>query len=130
MGVAAAVLAIESTQDLRIEMREAGRVRGRIVAPGGVPPPGLRVSLVPTLLRPSALYPAEEAPVDASGAFEVRGTIGEHELRVLGLPAGWELRTLHPRSGANPALLWLDPGATIADLAVEVAPGRTRQALQ
>ena len=130
VGVAAVVLAVESTQDLRIEMREPGRVRGRIVAPGGVLPPGLRVSLVPTLLRPSALYPAEEAPVDATGAFEARGTIGEHELRVLGLPAGWELRTLHPRSGANPALLWLDPGGTIADLAVEVAPGRTRQALQ
>ena len=130
VGVAAVVLAIESTQDLRIEMHEAGRVRGRIVAPGGALPPGLRVALVPTLLRPSALYPAEEVPVDASGAFDVRGTIGEHEVRVLGLPAGWELRTLQPRSGANPALLWLNPGDGIADLLVEVAPGRTRQALQ
>jgi hypothetical protein len=84
---------------------------------------------VPTLLRPSALYPAEEAPVDASGAFEARGTIGEHELRVLGLPAGWELRTPPSRSGANPPLLWLSPGDAIADLLVEVAPGK-RQALQ
>jgi hypothetical protein len=123
VGVAAVVLAIESTQDLRIEMREPGRVRGRIVAPGGVLPPGLRVSLVPTLLRPSALYPAEEVPVDASGAFEARGTIGEHEVKVLGLPAGWGFRSIHPRSGGNPALLWLNPGDRLAEITVEIGRG-------
>lgn len=123
VGVAAAVLAIESTQDLRIEMREPGRVRGRIVAPGGVLPPGLRVSLVPTLLRPSALYPAEEAPVDASGAFEARGTIGEHEVRVIGLPAGWGFRSMHPRPGGRPALLWLNPGDRLAEITVEIGRG-------
>lgn len=123
VGVAAAVLAVESTQDLRIEMREPGRVRGRIVAPGGALPAGLRVSLVPTLLRPSALYPAEEAPVDASGAFEARGTIGEHEVRVIGLPAGWGLRSMRPRSGGNPALLWLNPGDRLAEITVEIGRG-------
>lgn len=123
VGVAAVVLAIESTQDLRIEMREPGRVRGRIVAPGAALPAGLRVSLVPTLLRPSALYPAEEMPVDASGAFEARGTIGEHEVTVLGLPAGWGLRSMHPRSGGNPALLWLNPGDRLAEITVEIGRG-------
>jgi hypothetical protein len=125
VGVAAAVLAVESAQDLRIELREPGRVRGRFVAPGGALPSGLRVTLVPTILGPSALYPAPEAAVDPSGAFEVGGTIGEHELVVLGLPAGWGLEGMQPRS-ARPGILWLDPGETLADVTVEVAPGRTR----
>ena len=114
VGVAAVVLAVESVQDLRIEVRDPGKVRGRIVAPGGAFPPGLRVALVPTLLRPSALFPAQEAAVDASGAFEVSGTVGEHELTVRGLPPGWTVRSR--------AAIWLDAGQTLADLRVDVGP--------
>jgi hypothetical protein len=116
VGVAAVVLAVESARDLRIDMRETGRVRGRLVAPGGVPPPGLRVVLVPTLLRPSALYPAEEALVDASGAFDARGTIGEHEIAVRGLPAGWVIR--------GPASVWLGAGQTFGDVRLDVGPAK------
>ena len=127
VGVAAVVLAVESAQDVRIEVRQPGKVRGRIVAPGGAIPPGLRVALVPTLLRPSALYPPDEVAVDASGAFEVGGSIGEHEVTVRGLPSGWGLRGLHPpRSGGAPALIWLNPGETVADLTVEIGPGTAR----
>jgi hypothetical protein len=77
------------------------------------------VALVPVILRPSALYPADEAPVDASGAFEAIGTVGEHELTVGGLPAGWSVRGVRPS-------LWLTPGATIDDVRVEVGPGTSR----
>ena len=107
------MLAVESTLDLRIEVREPGRVRGRVVAPGGVVPPGMRVALVPTLLRPSALYPAEEAPVDASGAFDVGGTVGEHEVVVRGTPPGWVVRT---------PPVWLAAGQVIGDLRIDVGP--------
>jgi hypothetical protein len=119
VGIASVALAVESAQDLRIEVREPGRVRGRVVAAGAALPPGLRVALVPVILRPSALYPADEAPVDASGAFEAIGTVGEHELTVGGLPAGWSVRGVRPS-------LWLTPGATIDDVRVEVGPGTSR----
>ena len=115
VGVASVVLAVESAQDLSLEVRQPGAVRGRLVAPGGALPAGLRVVLQPTLLRPSALYPAGEAAVDASGAFEAAGTVGEHELIVQGLPQGWGIR------GARP-LLWLDAAETIDGVRVEIGP--------
>ena len=115
VGVASVVLAVESAQDLRVEVRKPGTVRGRIVAPRGVLPAGLRVVLQPTLLRPSVLYPAAEAEVDASGGFEAAGTVGEHELMVQGLPQGWAIRGTRP-------LLWLDAAETITDVRVEIGP--------
>ena len=115
VGVASVVLAVESAQDLRIEVRPPGHVRGRLVAPGGALPAGLRVSLRPTLLGPSALYPADQAAVDGSGQFDATGTVGEHELNVQGLPEGWIVR------GARP-LLWLDAADTINDVRVEIGP--------
>jgi len=120
VGVASVVLAVESAQDLRLEVREPGRVRGRVVATTGALPAGLRVALLPTILRPSALYPAEEAPVDASGVFEVAGTVGEHELIVRGLPAGWGIRGV-------PSSVWLNPGEAIGEVRVEIGPIASRR---
>jgi hypothetical protein len=124
VGVASVVLAVESAQDLRIEVRDPGRVRGRVVASGGVLPAGLRIALVPTLLRPSVLYPADEAAVDPTGAFEVPGSVGEHEVVVRGMPAGWAVRGVHSAAAPETATLWLGPGETIGDLQVEVGPAR------
>jgi len=123
VGVASVVLAVESAQDLSLEVRQPGAVRGRLVAPGGALPAGLRVVLQPTLLRPSALYPAGEAAVDASGAFEAAGTVGEHELIVQGLPQGWGIRGTRP-------LFWLDAADTITDVRVEIGPRLQSRALQ
>jgi hypothetical protein len=75
----------------------------------------MRVVLQPTLLRPSALYPAEEATVDATGTFDVTGSVGEHELVVQGLPRGWAVL------GARP-LFWLDAADTLTDVRVEIGP--------
>jgi hypothetical protein len=116
IGLASVALAIESAQDLRVELREPGRVRGRLVAAGGALPPGLTVAAVPTLLRPSALYPADEAVLDASGAFDLVGSVGEHEIVVAGLPPGWRVR-------GTPSV-WLAPGETVSDVRVEVGPAR------
>jgi hypothetical protein len=115
VGVASVVLAVESAQDLRIEVHEPGRLHGRLVALGGVLPAGMRVVLQPTLLRPSALYPAEEAAVDATGDFEVTGSVGEHELVVQGLPRGWGVH------GARP-LFWLNAAETLNDVRVDIGP--------
>jgi hypothetical protein len=114
VGLASVVLAVESAQDLRIELREPGRVRGQVVAPRAALPAGLRVALVPTLLRPSALYPPVESPVDATGRFEAAGGVGEHEVMVSGLPRDWVVRRAAP--------LWLAPGGTLADVRVEIGP--------
>jgi hypothetical protein len=114
VGLASVVLAVESAQDLRIELREPGRVHGQVVAARGALPTGLRVALVPTLLRPSALYPAAETPVDAMGRFEAVGGVGEHEIVVSGLPQDWVVRRAAP--------LWLTPGRTLADVRVEIGP--------
>jgi hypothetical protein len=116
VGVASVALAIESVQDLRVELRDPGRVRGRLVAASGPIPAGLSLVLIPTLLRPSALYPAEPAVLDASGAFDVAGGVGEHEIVVAGLPSGWRIR------GAPS--VWLTPGETVRDLRVEVGPAK------
>ena len=121
VGIASVVLAVESAQDLRIDVREPGRVRGRVVASGGALPAGLRVALVPTILRPSALYPADEARVDASGAFEAIGTVGEHDLTLRGVPTGWSVRGVQPS-------LWLTAGTVISHVRVEVGPGTPRGA--
>jgi carboxypeptidase family protein len=115
VGVASVVLAVESAQDLRIEVHEPGRLHGRLVALGGVLPAGMRVVLQPTLLRPSALYPAEEAAVAATGDFEVTGSVGEHELVVQGLPRGWGVH------GARP-LFWLNAAETLNDVRVDIGP--------
>ena len=121
VGLASVPLAIESAQDLRVELHEPGRVRGRLVATGGALPAGLSVAVVPTLLRPSALYPADEAVPDASGAFDLAGSVGEHEIVVRGLPAGWSIRGVRPRT------IWLDAGITTGDVLVEIGPTIRRE---
>ena len=123
VGLASVVLAVESAQDLRIELQPPGGVRGRVIAVSGPLPAALRVALVPTLLRPSALYPAAEATLDAAGAFEVAGSAGEHEVVVRGLPPGWAIRSVRPRRASGGATIWLDAGEMIGDVRVEIGPG-------
>jgi hypothetical protein len=124
IGVASTELAVESAQDLTVVVREPVRVRGRLQPAGDAPlPAGLRVSMVPTLLRPSALYPAEAVAPGANGRFELTSAAGEHELQVEGLPPGWTVRRV--RHGASPAMLkglWLTPETAFEDLRVEIGP--------
>jgi len=129
VGVAASELATEFAQDVRIVLQEPAHVRGRVVtASGGSLPSGLRVTLVPTLLRPSALYAPDEAPVGADGSFDAVGTLGEHQVAVLGLPAGWGLqRVLRDDSAADQGKLWLEAASTVAGVTVEVGPAASRR---
>jgi len=124
IGVVSTDLAIESPQDVRIVVRDPGCVHGRVQVPGGGPvPAGLRLALVPTLLRPSALFPAEPASPDASGRFALAGGPGEHELIVEGLPPGWTVLRIHQgTSTAQLATLWLSPGTTLENVGVDIGP--------
>lgn len=65
----------------------------------------------------------DAAAVDASGSFEVTGTLGEHELVVQGLPQGWGIRGTRP-------LIWLDAAEAIAGVRVEIGPRLQSRALQ
>jgi hypothetical protein len=123
VGLASTELAIESPQDVRIVVREPGHVRGRLTAAGAPLPPGLRVSLVPTLLRPSALYPAEVVTVDAAGRFDLQGGPGGHAIVVDGLPPGLAVTGVrHPASTVGLATVWVTPGGVVADVQVEIGP--------
>jgi hypothetical protein len=125
IGLTSTELAVESVQDLTVVVREPVRVRGRLQPAGDAPlPAGVRVSLVPTLLRPSALYPAEAVAADANGRFELTGATGEHELQVEGLSPGWTVRRI--RRGASPAELkglWVAAETALDELVVEIGPG-------
>jgi hypothetical protein len=123
VGVASAELAIESPQDVRIVVHEPGRVRGRVSTPGGSIPTGLRVSLVPALLRPSALFPAEPMALDAAGGFELSTGPGEHEVIVEGLPPGFVvLRVRSGRSPATASTVWITAATMLDDVQVEIGP--------
>jgi hypothetical protein len=89
----------------------------------------VRLSLVPTILRPSALYPPEPVAPDAEGRFELAGGAGEHDIRVEGVPVSWSVRGIRRKSAANgPPTVWLTPGRTVDDVLVEIgpAPGSSR----
>ena len=120
--MASTQLAIESPQDVRLVVHDRIRVRGEVRTPGGAAlPPGLRVALVPTLLGPSALFPAESVALDAAGTFDLAGGPGEHELHVEGLPAGWSVRRLQQgTSTASLPALWLVPGSPLEGIRVEL----------
>jgi len=124
IGLTSTELAVESVQDLTVVVREPVRLRGRVQPAGDARlPPGVRVVLVPTLLRPSALYPVEPVVAGATGQFELAGAAGEHELLVEGLPRGWAVRRV--RLGASPVglkALWLTPETALDDLLVEIGP--------
>jgi hypothetical protein len=128
IGVVSTELAVESAQDVRIVVREPARVTGQlIVQPGAGLPDRVRVALMPILLRPSALYPADEASADAGGRFDLRGGPGEHELSVRGLPAGWVVRrVMTDRTPVVGGRFWLAAGRTINDVRVEIGPAAAR----
>ena len=132
IGLASTELAIESVQDLRVVVRDPGRVRVRVRAPGGTAlPESVRLSLVPTILRPSALYPPEPVAPDAEGRFELAGGPGEHDIRVEGVTLNWCVRRVEREFVTNgPPAVWLTPGGTVEDVLVEIgpAPGSSRSA--
>jgi hypothetical protein len=74
------------------------RMTGRIVVDGAAHDARLlravKVSVLDTGAGLSATMLAASAPVDAEGAFQVRGLIGRRVVRVTGLPPEWVLKSV------------------------------------
>ena len=123
-GLATTEIVLGDVDDIRLELGPASRVAGRVVAerplPDGVLP---RVALTHQLLRPSPLFPREEAAAAADGRFEIPRAHGLYQVDVLDLPPGWRvLRVLRDgRPLPDRRLLAVD-GRSISGLEIEVAP--------
>lgn len=116
-GLAATSVASNPVEDVRITVRPAVEIAGRLQAAAGLAlPPGLSVALVPRALTPSVLYPPAAAPVDAEGRFTVRGDATPLRIVVDGLPKGW--RAMRRGGGA----LMLAPQTPAVPLDLVVGP--------
>jgi hypothetical protein len=124
MGIASTEVTLGAIEDIRIVAATPGRIEGRVAWPEGAPPAGVRprVSVVQTLLTPSALYPDESVVAAADGSFRVDNVVGQFRIEVRGLPPGWTVtRTIRNGRvlGAEP--LTVRPGETAGGVVVEVA---------
>ncbi len=84
-------------QSLRLQMHPGGRIAGRVVADGGVPPADPIVldarPLDPALTNvPGPGRPPTRAR--AGETFTIEGLVGRVELRVIGAPRGWAVRSI------------------------------------
>lgn len=124
-GVVTTTVVVGPVEDVRITLRNLLPVVGQVRAAGGrAVPPGLSLTLIPRVLAPSALYPPEDASVDASGAFRAAAEPGQHGVVVKGLPEGWGvLGTDGRRSVGDPTIL-VSPA--IGPLLVEIGPTTRR----
>jgi hypothetical protein len=114
-GLAATSVASNPVEDVRITVRPAVEIAGRLQAAAGLAlPPGLSVALVPQALTPSVLYPPAAAPVDAEGRFTVRGDAAPLRIVVDGLPKGWRAM----RRGGGALILAPQTPAVPLDLVV------------
>ena len=120
VGVASVVLAVESAQDLRLEVREPGRVRGRVGRDNGRAAGGASGGAPPHDSSTVRALPGGRGSRGRVRGFEVTGTVGEHELIVRGLPVGWGIRGV-------PSSVWLNPGEAIGEVRVEIGPIASRR---
>lgn len=121
-GLVTTTIAVGPVEDVRISVGGLLEVSGRVTARGGRRvPAGLSVSLVPRILAPSALYPAEEAPLDLAGGFKTRAEPGEHAVVVRGLPAGWAV--LGPGGARSSGEARVVIAGAVASLPIEIGPG-------
>lgn len=128
MGLAATMISVESVQDVRISMRRPGRVEGRVILeqplPGGTT--DLRISPVHTLLRLSALYPVQDAPLARDGSFQIPELLGTYTFDVQGLPQGWTVKRVHRAGQPAPDKRIVVGGEeTVRAVEVFVGPGST-----
>ncbi len=124
-GIATTEVVLGDVDDIRVPLGPASRVAGRVIAerplPQGVSP---RVLLTHRLLRPSPLFPREEAVAGADGRFEIARAHGAYTIEVRDLPEGWRVQRVlrDGRPLDDQRLLAVDGGA-ITGLEIVVAPG-------
>ena len=120
-GVVTTTVVVGPVEDVRITLQDLLEVSGRIRATGGRGLPAeLSVSLVPRVLSPSALYPAEESVVDPAGDFRTQAERGVHAIVIRGLPAGWGVVGVgRGRRSGDPTVLLSTEVTTVQ---VEIGP--------
>src|SRR5688500_4551897 len=116
--------AFTDVPSLQLTMAPTATIAGRVMTVDGAPLPieGFRVAAAWTAegkdLDPIA---RDQAEVAADGTFEIGGVFGDRTIRVIGLPAGWEIeRVAGPQRAAE--ALRLTPGERV-DIIVVI--GRT-----
>jgi hypothetical protein len=125
MGLASTEVTVDSVEDVRIIVDRPGLVSGRIVYEGTVPAASRATGLVAhqKLLKVSPLYPVPDSPIDSSGRFELRNTVGEYEFDLEGLAAGLSIKRVMRNGRALPMnRIGVGPGEDISD--VEIVVGR------
>ena len=124
MGIASTIISVESVQDVRIVMRQPGRIQGRVVFEGSPPDtPNVRITPVQTLLKLSAFYPVKDSEVALDGRFECQEVIGAYSFEVQGLPPGWTVRRVHRAGRPVPDNRIVVTGEeTVTDVVVMVGP--------
>jgi len=124
VGIASTAVAVDSVEDVRIDVDRPGHVEGRVRYEDD-PGPALRattISLVQTLFKVSALYPVSEAAVAADGRFHLENALGEYAFEFRGLPAGYVVtRVLRNGLPTRASRLSILKGESVADVEVVVA---------
>ena len=125
MGLATTEVAVDSVEDVRITVDRPGLVSGRVVYEGNVPASSHATALVArqTLLKVSALYPVRESPIDSSGRFALRNTVGEYEFDLKGAGTRLSIKRVMRNGRALPMnRIGVAPGELIRDLEIVVGP--------
>src|SRR5688500_15791512 len=116
--------AFTDVPSLQLTMAPTATIAGRVMTVDGAPLPieGFRVAAAWTAegkdLDPIA---RDQAEVGADGTFEIAGVFGDRTIRVIGLPAGWEIERVAGPPRAAEALR-LTPGERV-DIIIVI--GRT-----
>lgn len=122
-GLATTTVAVQGVEDVRIVVRDLVPVSGRVTVEGGVALSApLVVALVPSVLGPTPLYPAESATVRSDGTFGLRAETGRAMVVVRGLPTGWQVLRVSPPHGGTTTPVVVVPSGPVTDLTIVVGP--------
>jgi hypothetical protein len=125
VDVAAVDLTDRSLEDVRLVLRPGARVSGRLAVNGTLPPLARPIRIVCPLAGTEPAPRGEDDGGDAApdGTFTIDGLLGERDLHVLFLPAGWGVTSI--RRGTQDmtaAPLTLARGEGVDGLVVTIAP--------
>jgi len=125
IGVGSTEVTIDSVEDVRIVVDRQGRITGRIVYEGSVPPSGRATSIVAVqkLFKTSVISSVPESTVDADGRFDIPGAVGEFEFALDGLQRGLTIKRVMRNGRSLPMnRIGVAAGETISN--IEIVVGR------
>jgi len=125
IGVASTEVTHDSIEDVQIVVDRPGRITGRIVYEGRVPPSGRATSIVAVqkLLKVSVISAVPESAVDANGRFDIPGAAGEFEFALDGLQRNLTIKRVMRNGGSLPMnRIGVAAGETVSN--IEIVVGR------